>query len=138
MYKRHIAKVLTERLLEPRSFIQIVTGPRQTGKTTAVKQAVQAAGLPHRYASADNIIVHPLSWIEVQWQQARHLASDDIPAVLVLDEIQLIDGWSEVIKRLWDEDSWYGTNLHVVLLGSTTLLEKGHTGILTGRFELIR
>ena len=41
-YRRDISKEIEERLLEQRSFIQIVLGPRQTGKTTAVKQAIKA------------------------------------------------------------------------------------------------
>ena len=139
MYMRHTAATLAKRLLEPRAFMQIVTGPRQTGKTTAVKQAVQNVGFPYRYANADGIIVPPLSWIEMEWQQARRLATSRTPAILILDEIQKVDGWSEVVKRLWDEDSWQETNLHVVLSGSSALLlKKGYAESLAGRFELIR
>lgn len=80
--------------------MQIVIGPRQTGKTTAVRQAAQTAGLPYHYADAGSIVVHPLSWIESKWQQARRLTKDNAPAVLVLDEIQSVCGWSEMVKRL--------------------------------------
>ena len=100
MYTRHIAQTLAERLLEPRSFIRSVIGPRKTGKTTAVRQTVQAAGLPYHYANADGIVTHPLSRIELEWQQARRLTKDNAPAVLVLDEIQSVCGWSEMVKRL--------------------------------------
>ena len=139
MFIRKTAKTLATRLAEARAFIQIVVGPRQTGKTTAVRQAVQSSGLPYRYASADGIVVPPLAWVETEWMQARTLARPDAPAVFVLDEIQKVEGWSEVVKRLWDEDSWTSTNLHVVLSGSSALLlKKGYAESLAGRFELIR
>jgi hypothetical protein len=64
MYTRHISQTLAERLQEPRSFMQIVIDPRQTGKTTAVRQAAQTAGLPYHHADAGSIVVHPPSWIE--------------------------------------------------------------------------
>jgi predicted AAA+ superfamily ATPase len=41
MFKRKLVSQLVKRLNEPRRFIQIVTGPRQTGKTTAVSQALE-------------------------------------------------------------------------------------------------
>ncbi len=137
--ERDIAKKLSERLHEPRSFIQIITGPRQTGKTTAAKQAVRASGLPSRYASADGIAVPPRAWIESEWRQARLLVKDGSPAVLVLDEIQKVTGWEDVVKRLWDEDSWNDIPLLVVLSGSSTLLlRRGCAESLAGRFEIIR
>ena len=43
MFRRELSRTLEERLREPRSFIQVVMGPRQTGKTTAIKQAVKQA-----------------------------------------------------------------------------------------------
>ena len=139
MYVRDTSATLADRLRRPRSFIQIVTGPRQTGKTTAVRQALQAVGLPYRYATADGLTVPPLAWVETEWQQARRLAGNGGAAVLVLDEIQKVQGWSEVVKRLWDEDEWQGVDLRVVLSGSSALLlKKGYTESLAGRFELIR
>ena len=139
MVERDIAKLLSGRLLEPRAFIQIVTGPRQTGKTTAAKQAVRASGLPSRYATADGIVVPPSAWVESEWRQARLLAKGGSPAVLVLDEVQKVAGWSDVVKRLWDEDAWGDVPLHVVLSGSSTLLlRKGCADSLAGRYEIIR
>ncbi len=56
--------------------------------------------------------------------------------LLVIDEIQKIDNWSEIIKRCWDEDSKNGRNLKVILLGSSRLLmQQGLTESLAGRFE---
>lgn len=59
--------------------------------------------------------------------------------MLVLDEIQEIPAWSDLVKRRWDEDTRAGTRLKVVLLGSAPLLiEHGSTESLAGRFEIVR
>lgn len=139
MYRRKISTVLQQRLMGPRSFIQVVMGPRQTGKTTAIKQAVKACGLPCRVASADLSRELAGDWIDLEWRQARQLTSNGSRAILVLDEIQKVTGWSETVKALWDEDSWNDTELLVVLSGSSSLLlGSGLTESLAGRFELLR
>lgn len=139
MYRRKISTVLQQRLMGPRSFIQVVMGPRQTGKTTAIKQAVKACGLPCRVASADSSRELAGDWIDLEWRQARQLTSNGSRAILVLDEIQKVTGWSETVKALWDEDSWNDTELLVVLSGSSSLLlGSGLTESLAGRFELLR
>ena len=59
--------------------------------------------------------------------------------MLVIDEVQKAAGWSESVKRLWDEDTRAGRRLRVVLLGSAPLLvEQGLSESLAGRFEVIR
>ena len=59
-------------------------------------------------------------------------------ALLVLDEIQKINGWSETVKRLWDEDTANKLPLHVIALGSSALLnQRVLTESLAGRFEVI-
>ena len=46
--------------------------------------------------------------------------------MLALDEVQKLDNWSEVVKRLRDEDTRRRVRLHVVLLGSAPLhMERG-------------
>lgn len=53
--------------------------------------------------------------------------------LLVIDEIQKIDNWSEVVKREWDTDTHKRVNLKVVLLSSSRLLlKKGLTESLAG------
>jgi predicted AAA+ superfamily ATPase len=131
---------LADRLREPRRHLQVVSGPRQVGKTTLVRQALaEWAGRAH-YASADEPALKEAAWIEVQWQAARRLAreANRASAVLALDEIQKINSWSEVVKRLWDEDSAARLPLRVVVLGSAPLLvQQGLTENLAGRFELL-
>jgi predicted AAA+ superfamily ATPase len=135
-YRRPMAAELARRLDEPRRFIQVVAGPRQTGKSTLVQQALAEADRPYRYASADEPTLRGAAWIHEQWDAARALTSARRDAVFVLDEIQKITGWSETVKRLWDEDTRSKRRLKVVLLGSAPLLiARGLTESLAGRFE---
>ena len=137
-YKRRIVADIKERINEPRRFIQIVIGPRQTGKTTAVTQALE--GYPHPYlfveATKDE---SNADWLRAQWYRARNLLSPSITnALLIIDEIQYIDNWSSVVKTLWDEDTRTQTGLCVVLTGSSaTLIQEGLNESLNGRFELL-
>ena len=133
--------VLTDRLLEPRRFMQVVCGPRQVGKTTMALQAAELCAAPSQYATADDPSFRGQSWIEQQWTLGRRMAQSepDRGATLVLDEIQKVEGWSEVVKRLWDEDTNSGCSLRVVLVGSSSLLvHRGSTESLAGRFEVLR
>lgn len=139
MYKRELVNTLKERMNEPRRFIQMLIGPRQTGKTTAIRQALDECTIPYHVALA-TMDSSSRDWLRVQWQQARNLINSSTPsALLVVDEIQTVDQWSSVVKELWDEDAWEGIDLRVVLSGSSSLLiQKGLKEGLTGRFELIR
>lgn len=103
-------------------------------------QALERIARPSRYASADEVGGRDRAWITVEWDLARAEAgSDPLGSVLALDEVQKVPGWSETVKRLWDEDARAGTPLQVVLLGSSPLLVgRGLTESLAGRFETIR
>jgi predicted AAA+ superfamily ATPase len=137
-FRRPQGAVLARRLREPRRFIQVVAGARQVGKTTLVQQVVEGATLPVRFASADEPTLRGAEWIAQQWEAAR-LAAGPGGAILVLDEVQKAVGWSESVKRLWDEDTRARRPLKVVLLGSAPLLvQKGLTESLAGRFEILR
>lgn len=137
-FQRPQVAVLRARLGEPRRFMQVVAGPRQAGKSTLVQQATQQLAVPVRHASADEPTLRGADWIAQQWEAARLSIADAAGAVLVLDEIQKIPGWSETVKRLWDEDTRVQRPLKVVLLGSAPLLiAQGLTESLAGRFETI-
>jgi len=139
IFKRDITLTLGERLKETARSIQIVIGPRQVGKTTAIKQILAECEAPYHYAAADLPAPPETAWIMEEWSQARTLIKKKDHAVLVLDEVQKISRWSEVVKKLWDEDRSAGRDLRVVILGSSSLLiQKGLTESLAGRFELIR
>lgn len=139
-FRRPQYKTLLARLQEPRRFIQVLAGPRQSGKTTIAQQVVEALKSPAHYASADEPALRGTAWIDQQWEAARLLAAktNRKGAALVLDEIQKIPGWSETVKRLWDADTKNKVTLSVALLGSAPLLvQHGLTESLAGRFEVI-
>jgi hypothetical protein len=136
-YRRAQGEILTARLREPRRFLQVVAGPRQVGKTTLVRQVLDDWGPRATWASADEPTLRDPAWIEARWEAARLLAPK--ATVLALDEIHKVAGWSETVKRLWDDDTAARRKLRVVLLGSAPLLlQRGLTESLAGRFEVIR
>ena len=137
--QRGIIQTVTKRLKEPRMFIQVLCGPRQVGKTTLITQALRETAIPHVYASADDAPdVSPI-WLRQIWDKARlgcKQAGGDY--LLVVDEVQKIANWSEVVKAEWDKDAFNNIALKVVLLGSSSLLiQQGLTESLAGRYELI-
>ena len=139
-FSRPYAAILARRLAEPRRFIHAVAGPRQVGKTTLVQQVTSAGRFPTRYASADEPTLRGPGWLEQQWEAARLEARDAgrRGGVLVLDEIQKVPGWSESVKRLWDEDTRARLALKVIVLGSAPLLvQRGLSESLAGRFEVL-
>lgn len=166
-YERSQVATLLERLDEPPHSLIIITGPRQVGKTTIVQQMWGKHPRKVIYALADEpgpptaprleeeetpihaigpaeSIAPPIEgaereWLLWVWEKARERARfDPAGAVLVIDEIQKLGNWSEAVKGLWDRDRLNGLPLHVVLLGSSSLLlQKGLTESLAGRFERI-
>jgi predicted AAA+ superfamily ATPase len=140
-FRRPMFQLVLRRLTERRRFIQVLAGPRQAGKTTLVRQVLAAINRPWHYASADDPGLRTRSWLETAWDMGRRKALEDQSSgsLLVLDEIQKISSWSDLVKRFWDEDTRTGTRLKVVLLGSAPLLiEHGLTDSLAGRFEIVR
>ena len=140
-YIRKQYHTLSARIQEPRRFMQVVAGPRQVGKSTLVAQVLQDMTIPHSIVVADAVDPNDSDWIHRVWEAARttmRLRGEE-QHLLVIDEIQKIDNWSEMVKREWDEDTRKQVNLKVVLLGSSRLLlKRGLTESLAGRFELIR
>jgi len=136
-FRRPQAAELARRLEEPRRHLQVVTGARQVGKTTLVQQVTQDLQQPLRFVSADEPTLRDATWLRQQWDAAR-LEADLGGAVLVVDEIQKVEHWSEVVKHLWDEDTRESRPLRVILLGSAPLrIERGLTESLAGRFETL-
>jgi len=128
MKNRELVSILKARIEEKAPLIQVIIGPRQVGKTTALKTALPKQA---KYFTAD--YPAPLSYeiIEKWWEEAKQSDSK----ILAIDEVQKIPGWSEVIKKLWDSNK----NIKVILTGSSSVfVEKGLRESLAGRFELIR
>lgn len=138
MFERSHLQVLAKRLEEPRRFIQVLIGPRQVGKTTLITQLLQQGHRPAYFMSADAVMAANSAWLEQQWETAR-LKMEQGNAeefLLVIDEIQKINNWSETVKLLWDSDTRSGKKLKVILSGSSRmLLQQGLTESLAGRFE---
>jgi uncharacterized protein len=164
LFDRIQASLLTKRLAEVPTFMIVVAGPRQVGKSTMVRRALlsrtsafvavdqplderQDAFLMATTSTAVATRFIPgaqptAEWLVQHWVQAREKAkrlTDGETFVLALDEIQKIPRWSEVVKGLWDADRAAGLNMHVILLGSSPwLMQQGLTESLAGRYELIR
>ncbi|MCQ2342896.1 MAG: AAA family ATPase [Paludibacteraceae bacterium] len=141
MLQREQYQLVMSRLNEPRKFIQIIEGPRQVGKSTLVKQILQNYNRPYIHFAADNVPASQSVWITSCWEAARaRLATEHLPEILiVIDEIQRLSQWADVVKKEWDNDTFTDTNIKVLLLGSSRLrLEKGQSESLKGRFEVIK
>jgi predicted AAA+ superfamily ATPase len=138
MIRQIIHTELLKRLKEKRHFVQVLAGPRQVGKTTVVRQVMDAAQIPAHYASADEPTLRNRAWLEQQWDIARLKAKEAKDGgLLVLDEIQKVADWSSMVKLLWDADTHSGVPLKVILLGSSPLLiQSGLTESLAGRFDV--
>ena len=154
-YKRQQVGEILSLLSGPPVRMIFVTGPRQAGKTTLVRQALaeippsKRGYIPVDEPGLDALPTFPIRiqpaqgpsaetvntlggkpstrWIRELWEQAREQANrSEDGFVLVFDEIQQIPDWSPTVKGLWDRDRIDGTPLHVILLGSAPLLmQKG-------------
>ena len=139
MHKRKLVTQLTNRMKEQRRFAQVITGPRQTGKTTAVLQTLEDLSVPHHYISADdpeNVSPH---WLHNEWNKARVLQRQTGREIIfAIDEIQKVPNWSSIVKLLWDEDTRKKIPVKVILLGSSSLLiQKGLNESMAGRYEVL-
>ena len=158
-FQRSQVATLCDRLAESPHHIISIFGPRQTGKTTIVRQALRRIDIGSRYlavdeprppgprASYDESETIPVfsyergtDWLVRNWEEARSEAQRSGRGfVLVLDEIQRIPQWSQTVKGLWDTDRARDYPLHVVILGSAPpLIQSGLNESLAGRFEPIR
>ncbi len=163
-YERPMISPLVERLNEKPKLLTIITGPRQSGKTTLIRQALTRCDLRSLYLPVDK--PEPASspyaeqgsitstdepgistgeerdsrWLIRKWELARKEAGrSERGFILVFDEIQKIPNWSETVKGLWDQDRWNDCPLHVVLLGSAPLvMQTGLSESLAGRFLPVR
>ncbi len=157
-FSRLQLKVLAARLDEQPRHIQILAGPRQVGKTTLILQLLSAREFgSYTRAATDEPVAQAIdgstaqletilpetprneAWLIQMWERSRVAARNhEGHYLLVIDEIQKIPRWSELVKGLWDADRANRLAMHVVLLGSSPLLmQKGLTESLAGRYELI-
>ena len=140
MFERSILQLITERVYEPRRFIQVLVGPRQIGKTTLIKQLLKKIDIPYYFVTADDLYAADTTWIKREWENARLQVEQNGSKnfLFIIDEVQKVSNWSETIKKEWDVDSFSDKNIKVILLGSSRLLiQKGLSESLAGRYELI-
>lgn len=140
-YRRLQFQEVLNRMNEPRGYIQVLAGPRQVGKSTLVNQVLAEIRFPYYLYNADGVEEDDTDWIRRTWESVRvqMAVSKQEEAVLVIDEVQKIRNWSEVVKKEWDADTRNRIPLKVFLLGSSRLmLRKGLTESLAGRFEMLR
>lgn len=130
----------------------VASRPKTTHMLAAADQSEAPSGDSAADRSTTALVVDRPSpqqlgqWLTRLWNEAREKARSPTvadpgearPFALIIDEIQKIPNWSELVKGLWDADRAEGLPLHVVLLGSSPLLmQKGLTESLAGRYELI-
>lgn len=132
-YQRPVVSKALSLLKQKNPLLQIMVGPRQVGKTIAALQIQSQWQGESHYVSADENLPPDSAWLWHHWERVRKLNSPD--ALLIIDEVQKVQNWSEVVKKLYDEDRRLGKSFSVLLLGSSALmLQKGLSESLSGRF----
>jgi len=130
-------RLLLQRLDEPApARIQLLTGPRQIGKTTLLLELARELGDSAFYAACDSPEAALPGFWEALWRRAAERAASGKKAALLLDEIQYLPDWALRLKAEWDRIQRRRTPVHVVATGSAALrLGAGSRERLAGRFE---
>jgi hypothetical protein len=141
IYGTHPADIrawLVERLEEPApGRIQLLTGPRQVGKTTLMLDLAARYGDQGLYAAADAPEAGVPGYWERFWEAAEAKAQEGRTVVL-LDEIHLLPNWAASLKGYWDRFRRRRLPIHIVATGSSALrVTVGSRESLAGRFERI-
>jgi hypothetical protein len=138
-YRRRGATELRAALADKRPLIQVLRGPRQVGKTTALYQLVEtllAEGLPPTDVLLVRFDLQPLQEAGllplVRWFErevlGRELGAGAAP-LLLLDEVHKLERWADQVKHLYDTH-----RARLVLTGSSSVLvARGTRESLAGR-----
>jgi predicted AAA+ superfamily ATPase len=131
----HCREALLRRLAEPApAHLQVVTGPRQVGKTTLLLELADRFGDRAQYAACDGPEAALPGFWERVWAAAHLRASAASPAILLLDEVQHVADWAARLKSDWDRVRRTKLPVHVVATGSSALqLGAGSRESLAGR-----
>jgi hypothetical protein len=114
-------RVLEERLREPApGRIQLLTGPRQVGKTTLLLEIAARWGEAASYAAGDEPGAALPGYWDRCWAEAEARAQRG-RALLLLDEVQHFPDWAARLKAQWDHARRRKLPLHVVATGSSAL-----------------
>lgn len=135
-----IRETLLARLAErPPGKVQLLSGPRQVGKTHLLLEIAEAFAGRAVYAAADAPAAALSGWWEAQWAEAERLAKEKGSAVLLLDEIHFLPAWERKLKAEHDRIVRQKCAVHVVATGSSSLrLGRGARETMAGRFEQLR
>jgi hypothetical protein len=132
----HCRQSLLSRLREPApGRIQLLTGPRQVGKTTLLLEIAGQYGDAAIYVAGDDPEAALPGFWERHWSGAEARAERG-PVFLLLDEIHQLPDWAGRLKGYWDRLRRRRTPIHVVATGSSALrVTAGSRESLAGRFE---
>lgn len=115
--------------------IQVLTGPRQVGKTTVLLELAAQLGSRSFYAAADDPNAGlPGFWTRF-WSEVEQRAAGG-QTIALLDEVHLLPDWAAALKGQWDAFRRRGLPIHIVATGSSALrVVHGSRESLAGRFE---
>jgi uncharacterized protein len=105
--------------------LNTIRGPRQVGKSTLLKLLVQRAlGEGRRpgdviYLTLDLLQNQPLTELDVTVARAKELSGAGRGALVLLDEVTIIEGWDIGVKSMWDSGLLRGDV--VVCTGSSSI-----------------
>ncbi len=127
---------LLTRLAEPApGRIQLVTGPRQVGKTTLLLDLAAERADRALYAAADAPEATLPGYWERFWADAEARAASG-PLAVLLDEVHLLPSWAAALKGQWDRFGRRRIPIHIIATGSSALrVTHGSRESLAGRFE---
>jgi predicted AAA+ superfamily ATPase len=139
-FRRSQTRALAERLGRRSPLIQVIRGPRQVGKTTAILQLVEAL-LGGGVKPTDVLLLRfDLQSLReaggllglVRWFEANvrgRPLGEGAPAFLLLDEIHKLPRWNDEVKHVSET-----TRARMVVTGSSSVLvAKGTRESLAGR-----
>lgn len=141
-YRESLA-LLRERLAAARKQkaplpIQLLTGPRQVGKTTLLLELEATYGSRATYVACDAPEAALPGFWDQHWSVVEERATSAGHAVVLLDEVHLLADWAKQLKSVWDRLKRKRVPVHIVATGSSALhLASGSRESLAGRFERI-
>ncbi|MBD3337155.1 MAG: AAA family ATPase [Candidatus Eisenbacteria bacterium] len=129
--------VLRKRLVEPPpGRIQLLSGPRQVGKTTLLTELADHFAGVSIYAAADAPEAMLPGFWERLFGKAEELAGSQGRAIVLLDEAHVLHDWAVRLKGVTDHFRRRKIPVHVVATGSSALrLGVASRETLAGRFE---
>ncbi len=148
-YKRHIYKILYDKMTRGNLPIIALRGPRQVGKTTLQEQMIEDLLHGKRLVEAkqilriqfDNIkslnlisdpIITIINWFEkkILKDNFNNMARQSTPVYIFLDEIQDVPNWNEQIKHIVDHKE-----CKIYITGSSALRILAGRESLAGRID---